>query len=134
MIQVAARESECGVDEVWKRRLFERVCDQSEYLLVLVEEEHDAEVSETFIGEAWACDEFETFDLAKVCWRAKHVYIEELCDVVVAGIRVFLSKGRPNGCGFLLDECAFVCDGLHGMSGVAGFGGEQHGPCMLVCP
>ena len=49
-----------------KDRLFERVCDEGEDLLVLVEEEHDTEVAETFIGEAGAGDEFETFDLAKV--------------------------------------------------------------------
>lgn len=51
-----------------ERRLFERVCDEREYLLVLVEEEHDTEIPETFIGEAWTCDEFETLDLAKVGW------------------------------------------------------------------
>ena len=117
-----------------KGRLFERVCDQREHLLILVEEEHDAEVAETLIGEAWACDELETFDLAKVGWRAEHVYVEELCDVVVAGIRVLLPEGRPNGCGFLLDEGALVGDGLHGVSGVGGDGGGVHGPCMRVCP
>ena len=51
---------------VKKDRLFERVCDEGEDLLVLVEEEHDTEVAETFIGEAGAGDEFETLDLAKV--------------------------------------------------------------------
>ena len=97
---------------VKKDRLFERVCDEGEDLLVLVEEEHDTEVAETFIGEAGAGDEFETLDLAKVGGRAEHVNVEELCDAVVTRIRVLFSKGSANGRGFLLDECAFVCDGL----------------------
>lgn len=117
-----------------ERRLFERVCDECEYLLILVEEEHDAEVPETFIGETWACDELEAFDLAKVGRRTEHVYIEELCNVVVTRVRVLLSEGGPNGCGFLLDECAFVCDGLDSVSDVIEDGDEHHGPCMLECP
>lgn len=32
-------------------RLFKRVCNECEHFLVLIEEEHDTEVPETFIGE-----------------------------------------------------------------------------------
>lgn len=62
------------------------------------------------------------------------MYVEKLCNVVVSSIRVLLSEGSPNGCGFLLDECAFVCDGLSSVSGLVSDGGGEHRPCMLVFP
>ena len=62
------------------------------------------------------------------------MYVEKLCNVVVSSIRVLLSEGGPNSCGLLLDEYAFVCNGLSGVNSTIGDGDEEHRPCMLVFP
>lgn len=94
--------------------LFERVCDEGEDFLVLVEEEHDPEVAESLVGKLGRGYEFEALDLAKVGRVAEHVDVEQFGDIVVAGVRVFLLEGGADGGALLGDEYALVCDGLCG--------------------
>lgn len=42
----------------------------------------------------------------------QHVDVEELCYVVVPLKGVLLSEGGADGGRLLLDESAFICDGL----------------------
>lgn len=42
----------------------------------------------------------------------QHVYVEELRDIVVPRIRIFLAKRSPDGGRFLLDERTLIGDGL----------------------
>lgn len=53
------------------------------------------------------------------------MYVEEFRDVVMTSIRVLLSEGCSDGCGFLLDERAFVCDGLNEVNSVVGDGNDE---------
>ena len=46
--------------------LFERVGDQGQHFLVLVEEQASGQVAEALVGEARGCQELEAFDLAEV--------------------------------------------------------------------
>ena len=72
--------------------LFQRVGDQREDLLTLVQQEHNPQVAKSLIGETRASHEFQALDLAKVGGGTQHVYVEELRDIVVACIRIFLAK------------------------------------------
>lgn len=58
-----------------KDALLQRVGNKCEDLLALIQQEHDPEISQPFICEAWASDEFQAFDLAKVGGRTEHVYV-----------------------------------------------------------
>jgi hypothetical protein len=80
--------------------------------LVLIQEKHDAEISQSLICKARTSDQLETFYLAKMGRRAEHVDIEEFCDIVVSLVGVFFPERGTDGGRFLLDEGAFVCDGL----------------------
>lgn len=68
--------------------LFQRIRHERQGLLTFVQEKHNAEVPESFVGEAGACDQLETLNLAKVGRRPKHVNVEQFRDVVVARKRV----------------------------------------------
>jgi hypothetical protein len=80
--------------------------------LALIQQEHYPQVSQSLIGETRAGNELQTFDLAKMGGGAEHVYVKELCDIVVTRIRVFLPERSSYGSRFLLDECALIGDGL----------------------
>lgn len=38
--------------------------------------------------------------------------VQQLGDVVVPSIRIFLLEGSSNGSRFILNECALICKGL----------------------
>lgn len=87
--------------------------------MALVEEEHDAQVAEAFVGEAGACDELEALDLAEMRGISEHVDVEQLRDIVVARVRVLLLERCPDGGRLFLDERALVRDGLAARSAAA---------------
>lgn len=76
--------------------LLERICDQGQNFLVFVEEEHDAKISQAFVCKTRAGDKLQAFDLAKVRWVTEHVDVEQLCNIVVARIRVLLFERGSN--------------------------------------
>jgi hypothetical protein len=80
--------------------------------LALIQQEHYPQVTQSLICETRASYEFQAFDLAKVGGGAEHMDVEEFRDIVMPGIRVFLSKRSPYRGRFLLDECALIGDGL----------------------
>jgi hypothetical protein len=92
--------------------LLERVGDEREDLLVLVEQEHDAEVAEALVREARARDELQALDLPKVRGVAEHVDVQQLGDVRVPRVHVLLPERRADRRGLLLDQRALICDGL----------------------
>ena len=92
--------------------VLERVGDHGEELLVLVEQEHNAEVAELLVGKARGRDQLEALDLAKVGGVAEHVDVEQLFNVGVPGISVFVLERGAYGCGFLVDDDALVCESL----------------------
>jgi hypothetical protein len=75
--------------------LLQRVCNQREDLLTLVQQEHDSQVAKSLIGKTRASHEFQAFDLAKVGGGTQHMYVEELRDIVVPCIRIFLPERSP---------------------------------------
>lgn len=80
--------------------------------MTLIQQEHNPQVAKSLIGETRASHEFQALDLAKVGGGTQHVYVEELRDIVVARIRIFLAKRSPDGGRFLLDERTLIGDGL----------------------
>ena len=116
--------------------LFKGVCNKSENLLAFVQQQHDPQVSQSLVGEPWACDEFEAFHLAEVGLRPEHMNIEEFCYVVVAHVRIFLPERCPYCGRFLLDEGSFICYGLCPRFVVIVVRADlaQTSPCRLGCP
>ena len=76
--------------------------------MTLIQQEHNPQL----IGETRASHELQAIDLAKVGGRTQHVYAEELRDIVVAHIRIFLTKRNLDGGRFLLDERTLIGDDL----------------------
>lgn len=74
--------------ELW-RSLFQRVCNQRQHLLILIQQQHDAQVPQSFITESRASDQFQTFYLTKVRRVAQHVNVEQFGDIVVSRKGVF---------------------------------------------
>ena len=101
---------------LWTSRdiLLQRVRHQREHFLLLIQQEHNPQISEAFVSEARASHEFETFHLAEMGLGTKHVYVEEFGNIVVSCVRVFFTKGGTDGSRLLLDQGAFVRDGLLG--------------------
>lgn len=72
--------------------LLQGVRYQRKHLLVLIQQQHDSQVPQPFVGEAGACYELETFHLAKMGLGTQHVNVKEFGDIVVSCIRVFLAE------------------------------------------
>lgn len=70
--------------------LLEAVGDKRQDLLILIQQQHDPQISQSFIAKPWARNKFEAFDLTKVSRVAEHVDVEEFCDIVVTGEAVFV--------------------------------------------
>lgn len=64
--------------------LFERVCHESQHLLVLIQQQHDPEIPQSLVAEPRTGDQLQAFYLSEVCRVAEHVYIEEFGDVVMS--------------------------------------------------
>ena len=64
--------------------------------MALVQEEHDSEVTQSFVAKAWAGHELQTFHLAEVGLGAKHVDVKELGNIIVSRVGVLLSEGCTN--------------------------------------
>ena len=60
--------------------------------MTLIQQEHNPQVAKSLVGETRASHEFQALDLAKVGGGTQHVYVEELRDIIVARIRIFLAK------------------------------------------
>ena len=94
--------------------LLKRIRDEREDFLLLIQQEHDSKVTETFIAETRACYELQALHLTKVGLGTEHMDVEELGDIVVSRVRIFFAEGCTYRSRLLLDEGAFVCDGLCG--------------------
>jgi hypothetical protein len=88
--------------------LLQRIRHERKHLLVLVEQEHNSEVSEALVREARARNQLQAFDLPEVGGVAEHVDVEQFRNVVVPLRGVFLAKRRPDGSRLLLNERALV--------------------------
>ena len=79
---------------LWTSRdiLLQRVRHQREHFLLLIQQEHNPQISEAFVSEARAGHEFETFHLAEMGLRAEHVDVKELGDIVVSCVRVLFAE------------------------------------------
>jgi hypothetical protein len=73
--------------------LLQRIRYERQHLLVLVQEEHDAQISETFIAESRTGHELQTLDLAEMGRVAEHVNVQQFGDIVVSRKGVFLFEG-----------------------------------------
>lgn len=65
--------------------LLERVRDQGEHFLVLVEQQHCPQISQSLVRETRRGQEFQAFYLAKVCSFAQCEEVEEFRDIVPPG-------------------------------------------------
>lgn len=96
--------------------LFERVGDEGQDFLVLVEEQAGREVSQALVGEARRGEQLETLDLAEMGALAQREEVEELGDIVPADrvvVALFAEAGTDGGA-LLLDDGPLVGDGLCG--------------------
>jgi len=88
----------CEMREKKKKILLERVGDQGEDLLVLVQQQHDAEVSEPLVSEARGGHELDALHLAELGRIAKHVDVQQLGHVPVAVVSIsLLERGADRG-------------------------------------
>lgn len=62
--------------------LFERVCDQREDLLVLVQQQHGPQVTQALVSEARGGQQLQTFNLAEVRPLTKGEEVQQLGDIV----------------------------------------------------
>jgi len=86
--------------------LFQRICDERQNLLILVQQQHYPEITQSFIAKAGARDKLEAFDLSEVCRIAEHVNVEEFSDIVMPCKRIFFLEGRLNsGSAILARQC-----------------------------
>lgn len=117
--------------------LFQRVRDEGQDLLVLVQQQHGAQVAQALVGEARGSQQLETFYLAEVGSLAEGEEVKELGDivppvawsedvddegsmcggVVVAGIPqvgvvALFPEAGPDCGAFLLHDGPLVGDGL----------------------
>jgi hypothetical protein len=88
--------------------LFQRVRNQHQHLLVLIQQQHNTQISQPLIAEPRTSHQLQTFDLAEMRGISKHVDVEQLCDVVMPRERVFLLEGCSDRCGFLLNERSLI--------------------------
>lgn len=88
--------------------LLQRVRDEGQNLLVLVQQQHNSEVSQTFVGETRTGYKLEAFDLAKMRGIAQHMDVKQLRDVVMSSERVFLFEGCPNRGRLILYEGSLI--------------------------
>ena len=65
----------------------ERVGHQGQDLLVLVEQQHGAEVAQSLVRKARGGQQLQTLDLAKMCPLAQGEQIQQLGDIVSPGER-----------------------------------------------
>jgi hypothetical protein len=82
--------------------------------LVLVEQQHGAQVAEALVGEAGGGEQLEALNLAKMGALAEGEEVEQLGDVVAAdiGVVALLAEAGTDGGALLLDDGALVGDGL----------------------
>jgi hypothetical protein len=68
--------------------LFERVCDEHEDILSLVQEKHQAQVSDPLLGEPRRGAQLHAFHLAEMGGVAEHVDVQQFGDAPVTQARV----------------------------------------------
>lgn len=81
--------------------------------MVLIEQQHDSQVTQSFVAKSRAGDELQTLDLTKMSWITEHVDVEQLSDVIVSRERIILLEGGANRSRFLLDDGALIGKGLY---------------------
>ena len=111
--------------------LLQRIRDQGQDLLVFIQKEHGAQVSQPLVGEAMRGQQLQTFDLAKVRALSEGEEVQKLRDIVPSAARSTLPRWRPEtepdagvvallpearayGGALLLHDGALVGDGLGG--------------------
>lgn len=94
--------------------LLEGVRNKRQHFLALIQQQHYAQVAQTFVSKARACYELEALDLAEVGIEAEHVDVEEFGDIVVSGVGVFFTERGTYGSRLLFDQSALVCNSLEG--------------------
>ena len=72
-----------------KNSLFQRIRDQRQNLLILIQQQHDAQIPQPLIRESWTGYQLETFNLTEMSRVAEHVDVEQFGNVVVSGKGVF---------------------------------------------
>lgn len=92
--------------------LLQGVRDQRKHLLALIQQQHDTQVSQTFVSETGTCYELKAFDLTEVGLEAEHVNVEEFGDIVVSCVGVLFTEGGAYSGGLLFDQSTLICDGL----------------------
>lgn len=66
------------------------------HVLPFVEEQHGAQVADTFVGEPRTGRQLEALQLAKVGRVAEHVYVQQLGNVPAPPHRVLLAERAPD--------------------------------------
>ena len=96
--------------------ILERVGDEGEDFLILIEEEHGAQVSQSLVRKSGRGQQFEAFYLAEVGSLAEGEEVEQLCNIIppYVGVVAVLPETGPDGCTLFLHHRSFVGDGLGG--------------------
>jgi hypothetical protein len=110
--------------------LLERIGDQRQDLLILVQQQHSPQVTQTLVRKARGGQQLQTFNLSKVRPLAQREEIEQFRNIVSpaqmstcalpvqihhpphVGVVAFLPEAGANGGALLLHDCALVGDCL----------------------
>lgn len=74
--------------------LFQRVGDERQNLLILIQQQHDPQISQPLITESGGRYQFQTFYLTEMSRISEHVDIEEFGDIVMSSKGIFLFERR----------------------------------------
>ena len=94
--------------------MLDAVGDHHEQLLAFVHQNHEGEVSDSFLRELGLGDQFETLHLRPVRGIAHHVHVAQFGQITVTVRRVdfFLFEGDADLRGLFLDYGSLVGGGL----------------------
>lgn len=94
--------------------LLERVGDQGQDLLVLIQEQHGAQVPQSLVRKAGRGQQLQAFNLTKMGPLAECEEVEELCDIVPPhiGIVAFLPEAGADCCTLFLDNGTLISNRL----------------------
>ena len=85
--------------------LLQRVRDQRQHLLILIQQQHRPQVSQPLVGETRRGEQFQTFDLSEVRPLSQREEVEELGDIVAPILSISIPFSPTISPSWLLNVC-----------------------------
>ncbi len=89
--------------------LLERIGDQHQHLLALIQEQHEPQVSNPLLGKAPSSNELDALHLAKMCGIAQHMNEHKLGHIAMPEVLIIVLECIPQGCTFFCHYCPLIC-------------------------